>query len=250
MDTAARIGDDALQRASRGRVVPDSFTHGTSEQRQTVVLPAATRPATRGVRHLPGGLSEPDEQGRQPAHRCASARRAAEERRRRPPARRGTGCRRRSDGWRRRRARAGAPRGSTATEARAARTDAAGPAGEAVADAAGPPHPVSLEAEFWAAFRDIAARRGRAGQRARRRDRRCARARIGARLGDPAPRARMVPRPRRTLTRPCRTHPTRGQRGEGVEQPEGHVVKPPVSISTPTPSRSTPIACSIGACGA
>ena len=35
LDTAARIGDDALQRAAQGRVVPDSFTHGTSEQRQT-----------------------------------------------------------------------------------------------------------------------------------------------------------------------------------------------------------------------
>ena len=34
LDTAARIGDDALQRASQGQVVPDSFTHGTSEQRQ------------------------------------------------------------------------------------------------------------------------------------------------------------------------------------------------------------------------
>ena len=34
LDTAARIGDDALQRASQGVVVPDSFTHGTSEQRQ------------------------------------------------------------------------------------------------------------------------------------------------------------------------------------------------------------------------
>lgn len=34
LDTAARIGDDALQRASRGVVVPDSFTHGSSEQRQ------------------------------------------------------------------------------------------------------------------------------------------------------------------------------------------------------------------------
>jgi len=34
MDTAARIGDDALQRASQGVVVPDSFTHGSSEQRQ------------------------------------------------------------------------------------------------------------------------------------------------------------------------------------------------------------------------
>jgi predicted metalloprotease len=35
MDTAARIGDDALQRASRGVVVPDSFTHGSSAQRQS-----------------------------------------------------------------------------------------------------------------------------------------------------------------------------------------------------------------------
>ncbi len=34
LNTAARIGDDALQRAQGGRVVPDSFTHGTSEQRQ------------------------------------------------------------------------------------------------------------------------------------------------------------------------------------------------------------------------
>ncbi len=35
LDAAARIGDDALQRRSQGYVVPDSFTHGTSEQRQT-----------------------------------------------------------------------------------------------------------------------------------------------------------------------------------------------------------------------
>jgi predicted metalloprotease len=34
MDAAARIGDDALQRRSQGYVVPDSFTHGTSAQRQ------------------------------------------------------------------------------------------------------------------------------------------------------------------------------------------------------------------------
>lgn len=32
--TAAAIGDDTLQRRARGEVVPDSFTHGTSEQRQ------------------------------------------------------------------------------------------------------------------------------------------------------------------------------------------------------------------------
>ncbi|GAA5171567.1 KPN_02809 family neutral zinc metallopeptidase [Viridibacterium curvum] len=30
---ATAIGDDALQRAAQGRVVPDSFTHGSSEQR-------------------------------------------------------------------------------------------------------------------------------------------------------------------------------------------------------------------------
>ncbi len=34
LDTAARIGDDALQRRSQGVVVPDSFTHGSSAQRQ------------------------------------------------------------------------------------------------------------------------------------------------------------------------------------------------------------------------
>ncbi len=33
-NAAARIGDDALQRGSGGAVVPESFTHGTSAQRQ------------------------------------------------------------------------------------------------------------------------------------------------------------------------------------------------------------------------
>jgi len=32
--TASAIGDDRLQQQARGRVVPDSFTHGTSDQRQ------------------------------------------------------------------------------------------------------------------------------------------------------------------------------------------------------------------------
>ena len=32
--TAAAIGDDTLQKRAQGRVVPDSFTHGTSEQRK------------------------------------------------------------------------------------------------------------------------------------------------------------------------------------------------------------------------
>ena len=34
MNAAAKIGDDALQRAGGGQVVPESFTHGTSAQRQ------------------------------------------------------------------------------------------------------------------------------------------------------------------------------------------------------------------------
>ncbi len=34
MNAAAKIGDDALQRASTGHVVPERFTHGTSAQRQ------------------------------------------------------------------------------------------------------------------------------------------------------------------------------------------------------------------------
>jgi uncharacterized protein len=34
MNAAAKIGDDALQRSGGGAVVPDSFTHGTSAQRQ------------------------------------------------------------------------------------------------------------------------------------------------------------------------------------------------------------------------
>jgi predicted metalloprotease len=33
MRAASAIGDDRLQRAAQGRVVPDAFTHGTSEQR-------------------------------------------------------------------------------------------------------------------------------------------------------------------------------------------------------------------------
>lgn len=35
LNAAAQIGDDTLQRASQGRVVPESFTHGTAEQRMS-----------------------------------------------------------------------------------------------------------------------------------------------------------------------------------------------------------------------
>ena len=34
LQTASAIGDDRLQKQARGYVVPDSFTHGTSAQRQ------------------------------------------------------------------------------------------------------------------------------------------------------------------------------------------------------------------------
>jgi uncharacterized protein len=44
LDAASAIGDDALQRAKRGVVVPDSFTHGSSAQR-SAGSPAASRPA-------------------------------------------------------------------------------------------------------------------------------------------------------------------------------------------------------------
>ena len=33
MNAAAAVGDDRLQQQATGRVVPDSFTHGSSEQR-------------------------------------------------------------------------------------------------------------------------------------------------------------------------------------------------------------------------
>jgi predicted metalloprotease len=33
MNAASAVGDDALQQASQGYVVPDSFTHGSSRQR-------------------------------------------------------------------------------------------------------------------------------------------------------------------------------------------------------------------------
>ncbi|MGZ8312454.1 MAG: KPN_02809 family neutral zinc metallopeptidase, partial [Allosphingosinicella sp.] len=57
MTAAGAIGDDTLQRAAQGRVVPESFTHGTSAQRQEALLrgwqgsePSACDSYTAGLR--------------------------------------------------------------------------------------------------------------------------------------------------------------------------------------------------------
>ncbi len=43
LKTAEAIGDDRLQKQARGRVVPDSFTHGTSEQRRAWFMHGFTK---------------------------------------------------------------------------------------------------------------------------------------------------------------------------------------------------------------
>ena len=52
LNAAAAIGDDALQRKSQGQVVPDSFTHGTSEQRQRWFHKGLETGQRAGLRHL------------------------------------------------------------------------------------------------------------------------------------------------------------------------------------------------------
>ena len=56
MRAAAAIGDDTLQRASQGVVVPESFTHGSAAQRQEALMtgyrggtPQACEVYTRGI---------------------------------------------------------------------------------------------------------------------------------------------------------------------------------------------------------
>jgi predicted metalloprotease len=56
MTAAAAIGDDTLQRAGQGHVVPESFTHGTAAQRQEALMrgfqggnPAACDTYTAGI---------------------------------------------------------------------------------------------------------------------------------------------------------------------------------------------------------
>jgi predicted metalloprotease len=53
MNAAAKIGDDALQRGPSGTVVPESFTHGTSAQRQRWFTRAA-KGSLSSLRYLRG----------------------------------------------------------------------------------------------------------------------------------------------------------------------------------------------------
>ena len=76
LDTAARIGDDALQQAAQGRVVPDSFTHGTSEQRQTWFYRGYRVRRHDQCDTFSGEHLRADAGRREPAHRPQAARRA------------------------------------------------------------------------------------------------------------------------------------------------------------------------------
>ena len=55
MGAASAIGDDRLQRSSGRMVIPDSFTHGTSEQRQRWLRRGIETGSVRRLRHLQGG---------------------------------------------------------------------------------------------------------------------------------------------------------------------------------------------------
>jgi len=52
LNCASKIGDDTLQKRAQGRVVPDAFTHGTSEQRKRWFSRGAQTGDLRGMKQL------------------------------------------------------------------------------------------------------------------------------------------------------------------------------------------------------
>ncbi len=56
LTTASAIGDDTLQRQATGRVVPDSFTHGSAEQRKRWFMTAISRARSRPANTFGGGV--------------------------------------------------------------------------------------------------------------------------------------------------------------------------------------------------
>ncbi len=52
MRAATAIGDDTLQRATQGRVVPDAFTHGTAEQRSRWLMTGMNSGDPERLRHV------------------------------------------------------------------------------------------------------------------------------------------------------------------------------------------------------
>ena len=62
LQTASAIGDDTLQRETQGRVVPDSFTHGTSEQRKRWFMTGYQQGTVQACNTF--GASRSDDSGR------------------------------------------------------------------------------------------------------------------------------------------------------------------------------------------
>jgi predicted metalloprotease len=56
LTTAAAIGDDTLQRQTTGRVVPDSFTHGSAEQRKRWFMTGYQKGTVQACNTFGGGV--------------------------------------------------------------------------------------------------------------------------------------------------------------------------------------------------
>ena len=56
LTTAAAIGDDTLQRETTGRVVPDSFTHGSAEQRKRWFMTGYQKGTVQACNTFGGGV--------------------------------------------------------------------------------------------------------------------------------------------------------------------------------------------------